>query len=73
METKYQLPDFETFTLTEEESSNLKKVLKENEYRLDILEFHKANMIFLSYSWVQEKLKKRYENMENRNWAEFCI
>ena len=73
METKNQLPDFETFTLTEEESSHLKKVLKENEYRLDILEFHKANMIFLSYGWVQEKVKERYRAVPSLNFVEFEI
>lgn len=73
METKYHMPDFETFTLTEEESINLKKVLKKNEYRLDILEFLKANMIFLSYSWVQEKVKERYRAVSSLNFAEFKI
>lgn len=73
METKIQLPDFETFTLTEEEGRELKRILEEKEYRLDLLEFHKENMIYLSNPWVQEKLKERDREDRARNFVEFKI
>lgn len=72
METKDQLPDFETYSLTEEEDSRLKWMLRETS-KVTVLQVYDESMALLKLDWVQEKLKKRYENMENRNWAEFWI
>jgi len=41
--------------------------------KVTVLQVYDESMALLKLDWVQEKLKKRYENMENRNWAEFWI
>lgn len=71
-EMKDQLPDFETYSLTEEEDSRLKWMLRETS-KVTVLQVYDESMALLKLDWVQEKLKKRYENIENRNWAEFWI
>lgn len=70
METKYQLPDFETYSLTIAEKAEMdEKVVS----KVSVLSMHLEALEMLKLDWVQEKLKKRWENLENRDWAEFKI
>jgi hypothetical protein len=37
------------------------------------MEMHKTALRMLKLDWVQEKLEKRWEEVENRNWESFTI
>ena len=70
METKYQLPDFETYSLTTAEKAEMDEKVAS---KVSVLSMHLEALEMLKLDWVQEKLKKRWENLEGRDWAEFRI
>ncbi len=69
-EANNQLPDFETYSLTVAEKAEMDEVAIS---KVSVLSMHLEVLEMLKLDWAQEKLKKRYENIENRNWAEFWI
>ncbi len=68
--TKVSWPNFDAYSLTAEQKAEMDKAVVS---KASVLSMHLEALEMLKLDWVQEKLKKRWENLEERDWAEFKI